>query len=638
MAFILIFYSLYLCNNKVQIIDIWIKATLLWTGLAYFSLEFLSLFSLVSFVPLLIFWCLIDSLALTYIYIQNKCGNNRSKCLKIHLLGILKNNKIWIILSTVLILFALLTIPYNWDSMTYHLSRITNWAQNKSVGHYATNNIRQIVSPMLAEFVNLHVYILSGNKDYLFNLLQCFSALTNIWLIYKIAQKIGCNKHYAHFSAFLFFTCPIAFGEALSTQVDQFASLWLLIFTYHYLDIIEDEYKFQYNTETISKCLIMCGCIAFGYLTKPSVLIGMVFFALLLLPKCIKRKDSIAVIAKLILLGIIFILIILIPELVRNILSFGSISLPIAGQRQLVGTTNPLYILVNGLKNYAFNLPTIYIEHSGEYITAIIFFIAKILGVAIDAPSISEDGREFYLHDARTYGHDIAVNAVIAWCLILCLIWGIYRFRKQTNKKGRFYAISSSIVFLLFCCIVRWEPFVSRYMVSYLALLCPVIAYEVQDFKEHNRHKALCTWPTIFIIFMCCVELIGLCDFHARIAKNVIHERFRGYFRYREYIYDDYKEVCNLVLENPQDVGLLLGSDTYEYPLWQQLGNHIKCIKHIMVENESSQYTDESFVPNYIISSEISLDVIEFNGQPYYLMEECKDNSELWLYYVSAKH
>ena len=157
----------------------------------------------------------------------------------------------------------------------------------------------------------------------------------------------------------------------------------------------------------------------------------------------------------------------LLPELLRNISSFGSISLSIAGQRQLVGTIKPAYILINGLKNYAFNIPTIYIPRSRHWMEAIVYRTAGILNVVIDDPCISEDGRVFFLHEARTYGHDTAVNDVIAWCFILCLIWGVYRFRKQKNEAGKFYAVAAAVLFILFCCIVRWEPFVSRYMISY---------------------------------------------------------------------------------------------------------------------------------------------------------------------------
>lgn len=79
------------------------------------------------------------------------------------------------IMCIVVLYMAFRTVPYNWDSMTYHLTRIVHWVQNGSVAHYACHDISQISGPPLAEFVNLHVYVLSGNTDYLVNLLQAAS-------------------------------------------------------------------------------------------------------------------------------------------------------------------------------------------------------------------------------------------------------------------------------------------------------------------------------------------------------------------------------------------------------------------------------------------------------------------------------
>lgn len=54
---------------------------------------------------------------------------------------------ILLVIGIIVLFLALVTTPNNWDSMTYHLPRIVHWAQNRSVGHYATNSIRQISSP-----------------------------------------------------------------------------------------------------------------------------------------------------------------------------------------------------------------------------------------------------------------------------------------------------------------------------------------------------------------------------------------------------------------------------------------------------------------------------------------------------------
>ena len=86
---------------------------------------------------------------------------------------------------------ALKTMPYNWDSMTYHMPRVFHWLQNGSVAHYATNIGRQVASPVLGAYVNLHVYALAGGNDLFVNLLQSVSYLSSGILVYAIAGKIA---------------------------------------------------------------------------------------------------------------------------------------------------------------------------------------------------------------------------------------------------------------------------------------------------------------------------------------------------------------------------------------------------------------------------------------------------------------
>ena len=631
-AFILLCFWFYNKNSEKCLVNACSKAIILWVALAYFSLEILSIFNKVTFSALVFFWGSINILLLIDAILE--CIKLKSgKVFVLQIVNVFKKNMIWVVLFIGLFYLALKTVPYNWDSMTYHLSRIANWAQNRSVAHYSTHNIREIVSPVLAEFVNLHVYILSGKRDYLFNFLQCFSTLMNTWLIYEISRKIGCGRRYAYMAAFLFFSAPSIFGEALSTHVDQFATLWL----YYYTELMQEDCLHN-DKNTIQNCVIMAICIAFGYLAKPSVLIGMALLLVVLLVQCIKRKDSLIIIGKLLLWVIPSMFLFLLPEFYRNLQSFSALTLPIAGQRQLVGTFKPLYVLVNGIKNLSFNLPNIYLYESDYWIAAIVYRIAGLLGVPIDDPSISEDGRAFYLHEAQTYEPDMAVNAVLLLAFLLCFIWGIFRIKKQTNSYAKKYSMIVAVIFIIFCCLVRWEPYVSRYMISYLALLCPMIAYETEDFSKNFSLPMGRAFLFPVILFMCCIELFGLSVYHTKISMYGSDGRFKGYFYNRQEIYSDYDEVCNIVISKGyKTVGLVLSGDSYEYPIWQRLNGSVELINHVMVVNESAQYEERDFIPECIISTKVMGDEIEYNKSVYKQNAISKGNSELWLYEINRE-
>ena len=176
---------------------------------------------------------------------------------------------------------AMRIVPYNWDSLTYHLPRIMHWVQNKSVAHYATNIDRQIASPPLAEFINLHIYLLMGKKDVAFNLLQCMSLGFCIVLTVAIAKKLGCNIFFGFLAGFLYATMPIAFAESITTQNDEYATLWLLFFAYIIIDLYKNP-ELECNWFYIEKTILLSCCIGFGYLAKPSIAFGIACFAIVL--------------------------------------------------------------------------------------------------------------------------------------------------------------------------------------------------------------------------------------------------------------------------------------------------------------------------------------------------------------------
>ena len=69
------------------------------------------------------------------------------------------------ILATTL-LIALVSPPNNYDSMTYHMARVVNWIQNRSVAHYPTHITRQLYSAPWAEYAIMHLQVLSGGDRF----------------------------------------------------------------------------------------------------------------------------------------------------------------------------------------------------------------------------------------------------------------------------------------------------------------------------------------------------------------------------------------------------------------------------------------------------------------------------------------
>lgn len=611
-----------------------ISGVIVWNIYSFFVVELLSELSVLTGYWLMLAWGVADIVLIIIVggsLIRNKDLRGRWKGNLAVIGKALWRHKLFSLIGIIVLLLSAFSVPYTPDSLAYHLPRLAHWAQNQSVAHFATNDVRQLSSPVLAEFVNVQVYLLSGNRDNLLNLLQAFSYLLNAWLVYGIAAKIGCNKKFASLAALLFMTMPIAFGEALTTQVDLFAAVWLLIFVYYYIDLYETE-KLVQEKDTLTACISMGFCVSFGYLTKPSVNIGMAVLLLPLLLKCVKRKDRPFELMKLVICTLPAVVLPLVPELLRNYHTFAAFSDPSTGKRQLVGTLLPNYFLINLLKNFAQNWPNIYLYDGHEWMARIVVLASEILKVDINDVRIAEDGMAYVMQEAPVYNHDMALNPTVVILATMGFVFCLTRIRK--NKSiGNSYSLWAMILFIVFCGAVRWESFVTRYMLSYLAVLCPMIGFQVQTFTEQGQ-KRQALIPIIY--FVCAVELFSLCRYHQEMWHENASVRPEHFFSRNKGSREEYLKTLSWVRENGyKKIGVKLGSSNYEYVIWYMLKDPELQIEHVLVENASEKYGNAAYIPECIVGSPGLGDdnnQILVNEVSYQKAEQFADNEYLTVY------
>lgn len=633
---ITVFVLWYCLCNIADKIERYVCAISMWTLCCFGITEILSVKSAISTKNLWISWILIDVVLLFLLlmrYFKNKdIIERKGRIFQIRKRDLIK--VLWGVFALGMLGTAIKMVPYNYDSMTYHMSRVFHWLRNGSVAHYASSINRQIASPVLGEFVNLHVYAMSGGRDWFVNLMQCGSYLTNGIFIYYLAKKLTCSKPYCMMASVLYYSLPIALAEAFSTQVDNYAALWMLGFVYLILDLLETKENTEISWRNAFRISVLGLCVAFGYLTKPSVGVAMAFFALWLLICVIRRKDNIVSLGLYLLLGSCVLLVIVAPEIYRNIVTFGSISAPVAGQRQLIGTLHPKYVLVNFVKNFTFNMPTVWIYGSTELLWKAVLIFADILNVELNHPAISEDGRGFKVHAAQTYGQDTAVSPIIIYLLIGCIVCFFITNRKKylTGIKNKYFVVTA-FSFLVFCAVLRWEPYVGRYMISYFAILCPAIAGQVEillEGKTVKKHTYKAGFKTLFY-FLCITEMLGVLYVHGKYA--LLYTRPQGYFggtMSEEVYYAEITDAANS--EEYSRIGLMLGYNTREYPFLMML-NEDKEIKHVNVTNETSRYEEQTFIPDAIITMDVDLSEaeVECHGYQYEVVKVSGDEDKIYL-------
>ncbi|MCK4894257.1 MAG: hypothetical protein KAT07_09835, partial [Calditrichia bacterium] len=175
-SIILIFYLLivmiqYLSTSQGLRESI-INAYLLIFGFTVILTEVLSLADLITRQGVLVAWLILTGLTLLWMFFKFK-GKEWRKQLQEVLEWIRKLSWIdrLIIFCIILILIFTLIIaikspPNNFDSMTYHMARVANWIQNKSIKFYPTSIPRQNYSMPLAEYMILHLQLISQSDQF----------------------------------------------------------------------------------------------------------------------------------------------------------------------------------------------------------------------------------------------------------------------------------------------------------------------------------------------------------------------------------------------------------------------------------------------------------------------------------------
>lgn len=550
------------------------------------------------------------------------------------------------------------TVPYNWDSMAYHLARIPHWLQNRSVAHYATNIDRQVFSPALAEFVMLHIYALCDGQDKLINFVQCGSFWITVYLVYAIAREIGCSRGASGIAALLYASTPIVFGESLTTQVDLFSSVFGLIFVLESMQLSRQREKLfspEVRKRNFVQLLLMSLSLSFGYLAKPSVCLAMVLFLIPIVIGCVRRRDSLIRILECVVCCGLTAAAAAAPELRHMWSTYHAFTYSEAGAKQMVGTAAPSYVLVNFLKNFFFNLPNAYMPGLSDRMERVLQKLSSVLQVALDDPSISEGGRTFSFNAVRDYGHDTAINPLIVWLWIAVCLWALVLLflrivkrlrhsrrkgaaamdssRRTADSAGRQYFAIASVSFLFFLTILRWEIFETRYEILYLALLCPAVVWAVRQPQASmpaegpGRIRKVITGLVLTgMAGMCLLQTQLLFSYHENIAETQNEERPGGYYWWWGDEYAAQSALCAVIREEAvRSMGLYCDGGYYEYPLWAQLRGTGICIEHVLVDNTTAQYEDSSFLPDIILWTGSTLperedgrtDLLTCHGQDY---------------------
>ena len=589
---------------------------ILWCLYLFILTETTGLFCVLSSYSLLAGWALYCLIFGYFIY-KHKSLN----ILFVHNLKLDRNLESFLILFSIalmiiMFIISLLSPPNNWDSLTYHLSRVMNWMQNKSVNYYASNIKRSLYSPVFAEYIVLNIYELSGN-DYFVNLVQWFSYVYSSIGVYFILRKIEVSKKYCILGLFLTCSLPMAIAQSCSTQVDLVGSMWLVVFSWFVLEISSID---KLNCKNLNQVVLFAMCatsIGLGYITKSTVCFAMLVMLIYILVIRLKAKDKIIQYIIFGTVSLLVIMLITLPTFIRNFFETGDILASDYMSGIMVGTINPVLLFLNLYKNCGMlGIRPKFVHLIGTVGEK----LAYKLGKDINAPEISHTF-DFANNLNTSFDKDYAPNSIVMYTFILAsLIIIVWIIKNLFKKKKRYsipkylgYIVSCIFSVILLCVSVRYQMWGNRLLLPALYIMCIVIAYTIDKSKLNNGVKYY--WCILIVLF-------ALMDVYNCVDEQI--NPVRDYFRYgdRKSVYfrvrankEPYDEIKKIV--NPKgykNIGIKISEDTFEYPLWMDLKTKENRIFHIVNLNANDDKRDE---PDCIIMIDQDKDYTEGNTINY---------------------
>jgi hypothetical protein len=622
-----LYKSKYLENNISKSLNV---SVLFCSIIILLLTEFLSELNLLTVNNIKFCWfsiTLLSSIYLFKLYFVNK----KNIIPKKNIFDFFKSN----LLCSILIVFLLLLIfiqgiiypPNNYDSMTYHMSRIIHWISNSSVNHYPSHIIRQLYQPPFSEFVIMHFNLLSKN-DYYSNSVQFFFLIGIINLFFLIRKHLFLNNSNKLFLIVLLISIPELVLQSSSTQNDIVVSFFIISSIFYLFEIKDN--NSLYNS------ILFSLSIGFAFLTKGTAYIFclpiiIIYFYFLVFKFNFQLKN-------LFLKTLVFLVLVFIInlghyhrnyELSNNIL--GTSEVESSSYKNI--SLGPTTIFSNFLKNSGNHLT---LFNSNNYIDDIIYKIHDFAKIGINNKNVNYGNLKYSnLGHVLPLHEDYASNTIHFLLIIIGFILFIFLFikRKQKNDKIFIVLIISISQVILFNFYLKWQPWHTRLELPIFIISIFIVFYVLFNNKKENFfHKGF-----FFILIVLSILIVIFNDTRPLINKNNIsltEIRFKKYFINNPDLFNEYRKTkIQMNIFDVKNVGLILNGDDFEYPLFYDNYTKNRKLTHIKVNNYSSNIQSKIDTIDCILSTTQNKKYLYYNNLKYRNISI--QNNKIWMYIVN---
>jgi hypothetical protein len=498
---------------------------------------------------------------------------------------------------------ALAAPPNTYDSMTYHLARVAHWVQGRGVGFYPTHCPRQLHMPPWAEYAVAHLLLLAGG-DRPANLVQWFSTAGAALGVSLLAARLGAGPRGQAFSALFCATLPMGILQASSTQNDAVLAFWLVCLAYHVIELL--------RRPSWGNALGAGAGLGLALLTKGTAyLFAAPFVAWLGTVWLLRDRAQLRAWAPLALGGLLALALNL-PHYGRNWRLYGSPLGPGAEQaghfQYRNAAVSAATLASNALRNLALHLrlPSREVSRAVE---RQLVALHGLLGLdANDARTtwaslpfrLTFDSERDQQHLARHEDHAANLpHLVLIGLTAAVALWG------GRARWGRAAGLGGAVLlgFVLFCLLLRWQPWHSRLHLPLFVLCSPLVAVGLGRCRTGalaGTGVILLVWAWPFLAENASRPVLG--------GANVFRlPRPIQYFVNRPDLLGPYVEAAAFLrARGYTEVGWLGDEESWEYPFWVLLSGARpgRCrLGAVGVNNPSAALARGPFLPHAVVAT-----------------------------------
>ncbi|GIJ65157.1 hypothetical protein [Virgisporangium ochraceum] len=513
-----------------------------------------------------------------------------------------------VVLVAAELVLALFSPPNTYDSQTYHLPRIEQWAQRGSVDLFPTGVRRQITYPPGAEFLLLHLRLLTG-VDTLYNLLQWSAGVLCLLLVTRLAAQLGVGRRGQLLAALVAGSVPMMVLQASSTQTDLAVAAWVACVATLALDGVG---RVPLRRPDLATVLLLGAATGLVTLTKATggLLAGpfLVWWTLAqarrvwwppeatqlseeALPageagaggRSVRRRTAGLARVALAAVGIIAVAgVISGPQFARMIETFGHpLGPPNMRETLTMQRHDPASLLINGLRqaHTALEIP---VPPVNRWVAARIVDLAEALGRDPNDPKTtffeqtfpdeswypSEDKAALPLH-ALLIGVGVALAAVRGW-------------RPGGDRRLLVYSAAIAVAALGYAVAFKWQPWGNRLLLFIVVVGAPLAGawlgsvFERQAALTRSPKRSLRPAVAALLVVATCAGMLSAVYGHPRRLVGggsvFVRDDLSARFAMRpEWLASYRKAAADVNARNPRRVGLVSTVDGWEYPFYYML-------------------------------------------------------------------